>query len=136
MPCLTLGVNELRDRVKQGYKARIKSGALEDHGRKVSIGGRNITNLQFAYDIVALSATEQALEALVESLDKTSRRNKMEMSAEKTEPMTNSANDIQRGIKVKGLGTGTSVGSIDSEDGLRPQILSRTAQSTAALVPA
>ena len=72
------------------------SDALEEHDGKVSIGGRNITNLRFADDIVALAEVEQALEALVESLDKTCTRYKMEISAEKTKLMTNSANGIQR----------------------------------------
>ena len=53
---------------------------------------------------------EQELEALVERLDKTCTRYKMEISAEKTKLMTNSANGIQREIKVKGqkLGIVTS----------------------------
>ena len=55
---------------------------LEEHG-KVSIGGRNITNLRFADDIDALAEEEQELEALVESLGKTCTRYKMEISAEK-----------------------------------------------------
>ena len=44
--------------------------ALEENNGKVSIGGRNITNLQFAHDIYALAEEEQELEALDESLDK------------------------------------------------------------------
>ena len=60
------------------------SDALEEHDGKVSIGGRNITNLRFADDIDALAEEEQELEALVESLDKTCTRYKMENSAEKT----------------------------------------------------
>ena len=59
----------------------IMSDALEEHGRRVSIGGRNITNLEFADDIDALAEKEQELEALVESLDKTYTRFKMEISA-------------------------------------------------------
>ena len=55
--------------------------ALEEHDGKVSIGGRNITNLRFADDIDALAEEEQELEALVESLDKTCTRYKMEISA-------------------------------------------------------
>ena len=65
------------------------SDALEEHDGKVSIGGRNITNLRFADDIDALAEEEQELEALVESLDKTCTRYKMEISAEKTKLMTN-----------------------------------------------
>ena len=62
----------------------------------------------------------------------------MEISAEKTELMTNSTNDIQREIKVKGqkLGTVTSfnyLGAVVSDDGSKPEILSRIAQATAAL---
>ena len=60
------------------------SDALEEHYGKVGIGGRNITNLRFADDIDALNEEEQELEALVESLDKTCTRYKMEFSAEKT----------------------------------------------------
>ena len=86
---------------------RIMSDALEEHDGKVSIGGGNITNLQFADDIDALAEEEQELEALVESLDKTCTRYKIEISAEKTKLMTNSANGIQREIKVKGQKLGT-----------------------------
>ena len=70
--------------------------ALEEHDWKVSIGGRNITNLRFADDMDALAEEQPELEALVESLDKTCTQYKMEISAEKTKLMTNSANGIQR----------------------------------------
>ena len=74
----------------------IMSDALEEHGRRVSLGGRNITNLETADDIHALAEEEQELPvaALVESLDKTCTKYKMEISAEKTRLMTNSANGI------------------------------------------
>ena len=74
----------------------------EEHDGKVSIGCRNITNLQFADDIDALAEEEHELEALFESLDKTYTRYKMEISAEKTKLMTNNANGIQRESNVKG----------------------------------
>ena len=72
----------------------------------------------------------------MESLDKTCTR--LEISAEKTTLMTNSANGIQREIKVKGqkFGTVTSIkylGALVSDDGSKPEIPSRTAQATAAL---
>ena len=52
--------------------------------------------------------------------------------------MTNIANDTQREIKVKGqkLGTVTSfkyLGAVVSDDGSKPEVLSRIAQATAAL---
>ena len=111
------------------FLERIMSGALEEHDGKVSIGGRNITNLRFADDIDALAEEEQELEALVKSLDKTCTRYKMEVSAEKTKLMTNSANGIQREIKVKGqkLGTVTSFKYLVSD------VRSRIAQATATL---
>ena len=62
----------------------------------------------------------------------------MEISAEKTKLMTNCANGIQREIKVKGqkLGTVTSfkyLGVVVSDEGSKPEVLSRIAQATAAL---
>ena len=78
------------------FLERIMSDALEEHDGKVSIGGRNITNLRFADGIDALAEEEQELEALVESLDQTRTRYKIEISAEKTKLMTNGANGIQR----------------------------------------
>ena len=52
--------------------------------------------------------------------------------------MPNSANGTQKEIKVKGqkLGTVTSfkyIGAVVSDDGSKPEILSRIAQPTAAL---
>ena len=78
------------------------SDALEEHDGKVSIGGRNTTNLRCADDIDALAKEEQELDVLVESLDKTCSRYKMEISADKTKLMSNSANCIPRETTVKG----------------------------------
>ena len=62
----------------------------------------------------------------------------MEISAKKTKLMTNSSSGIQREIKVKGqkLGTVTRfkyLEAIVSDGGLKPEVLSRIAQATAAL---
>ena len=104
------------------FLERIMSDALEEHDGNDSIGGRNIIKLRFADDIDALAEEEQELEALVESLDKTCTR----------------YNGIQREIKVKGqkLVTVTSfkhLGAVVSDDGSKPEVLSRIAQATAAL---
>ena len=61
----------------------------------------------------------------------------MEISAEKTKRMTNSANGIQREIKVREqkLGTVTNfkyLGAVVSDNGSKPEVLSRIAQATAA----
>ena len=58
--------------------------AVEEHDGKVSIGGRNITNLWFADAIDALAEEEQEVEALVEGLDETCTRYEMEINAENT----------------------------------------------------
>ena len=120
------------------FLERIMYDALEEHDGEVSTGGRNITNLRFADGIDALSEEEQGLEALVESLDKTCTRYKMEISAEKIKPITNSTNGIQREIKVKGqkLSTVTSFkyhGAVVSDDGSKPKVLLSIALATAAL---
>ena len=117
---------------------RIMSDALEEDDGKVSICGRNITNLPFADDIDALAEDKQELDVLVEYLDKTCTRYKMKMSAEKTELLTNGANRIQREINVKGqkLGTVTSfkyLGVVVSDDSCKPEVLSMIAQAIAAL---
>ena len=119
------------------FLERIMSDALEEHDGKVSTGGKNNTNLRFADDINALAEEEQELETLVENLDKTCTRYKMEISVEKTKLMTNSANGIQREIKLKGqkLGIVTSLkylGAVVSDEGSKPEVLSRIAQITAA----
>ena len=122
----------------QHFLERIMSDALEEHDVKVCIGGRNITNLRFADDIDALAEEEQELETLADSLNKSCTRYKMEISAKKTKLMTKSANGIQREIMVKRqkLGTVTSfkyLGAVVSDDGSKPEVLSRIEQATAGL---
>ena len=57
------------------------SDALEEHDVKVSISSRNSINLQFADDINVVAEEEQEQETLVESLNKTCTRYKMEVRA-------------------------------------------------------
>ena len=112
--------------------------ALEDHAGTVSIGGRTITNLRFADDIDGLAGTETELANLVERLDKTSTAYGMQISAEKTKLMTNNINGISSTINVSGekLETVQSfkyLAAIVTDEGSRPEILSRIAQATGAL---
>ena len=63
----------------------------------------------------------------------------MEISAEKTKLMTNNTSGINTEIKVNGqkLETVTSfkyLGSVITDEGSKPEILSRTAQKTACLL--
>ena len=112
--------------------------ALEDHEGTVSTGGRSITNLRFVDDIDGLAGEEEELANLVEHLDKASTAYGMEISAKKSKLMTNNTNGINTEIKVNGqrLETVTSfkyLGSVINDEGSKPEILFRIAQTTAAL---
>ena len=120
------------------FLERIITDALEDHEGTVSIGGRTITNLGFADDIDGLAGGEEELVNLVERLDKASTANIMKIRAEKTKLMTNNTSGIDTEIKVNGqkLEAVTSfkyLGSVLTDEGSKPEILSRIAQATAAL---
>ena len=112
--------------------------ALEDHEGTVSIGGRTITHLRFADDIDGLAGEEEELANLVERLDEAPTGYGLEISAEKTKLMINNTSGINTEIKVNGqkLETVTSfkyLGSLITDEGSKPEILSRIAQATAAL---
>ena len=112
--------------------------ALEDHEGTLNIGGRTITNLRFADDIDGLAGEEEEIANLVKRLDKASTAYGMEISAKKTKLMTNNTSGINADIKVNGqkLETVTSfkyLGSVVSDEGLKPEILSMIAQATASL---
>ena len=116
---------------------RITTDALEDHEDTISIGGRTITHLRFAGDIDCFAGEEEKLANLVERLDKASTAYGLEISAEKTKLMTNNTSGINTEIKVNGqkLETVTSfkyLGSFITDEGSKPEILSRAAQTTAA----
>ena len=104
----------------------------------VCIGGRTLTSLRFAHDIDGLAGEEEELANLVGCLDKVSKAYGMEISAEKTKLMTSNTSGINTEIKVNGqkLETVTSfkyLGSVITDEVSKPEILSRIAQTTAAL---
>ena len=89
-------------------------------------------------DIDGLAGEEEELADLVERLDKASTACGIEISAEKTKLMTNNTSGINTEIKVdwQKLETVTSfryLGSVIIDEGSKPEILSRIAQTTAAL---
>ena len=99
---------------------------------------RTITNLRFADDIDGLAGEQEELANLVQRLDKASTACGMEISAEKTKLMTNNTSSINTEIKVSGqrLETVTSfkyLGSVVTDEGSKPEILSKIVQATAAL---
>ena len=111
--------------------------ALGDHEGAVSTEGRTITNLRFADDFDGLAGEEEVLANLVERLDKAFTAYDMEISVEKTKLMTNNISGINWEIKVNGqFETVTSfkyLGSVITDEGFKPEILSRIARTTAAL---
>ena len=120
------------------FLERTITEALDDHEGTVSIRGRTITNLCFADDIDGLAGEEEELANLVECLDKASTAYGMEVSAKKTKLMTNNTSGINTEVKVNGqkLETVTSfkyLGSVITDEGSKPEILSRIAQTTATL---
>ena len=120
------------------FLERIMTDALEEHEGTVSIGGRTITNLRFADDIDGLAGKEEELESLVKRLDTASTSYGMQISAEKTKLMTNNANGISTDIKINDDKIETVhsfkyLGAIVSNEGSKPEILSRIAHATAAL---
>ena len=120
------------------FLERIMCEALDDHEGSVSIGGRLITIFRFADDIVINAEDEEEAGILVDRLDTTTTRYKMEISPDKTKVMTNNPNGFQREIKVKGqrleeVENFLYLGAIISNEGSKPEILSRIAPRTAAL---
>ena len=84
------------------FLGKIMTDALEDHEGTGSFGGRAITNLRFADDIDGLAGEEEELAKLAERLDKASTAYGTEISAEKTELMTNKTSGNNTEIKMNG----------------------------------
>ena len=63
--------------------------ALDDHEGSISIGGRLVINFRFANDIVVNAEEEEEAGFLIDRLDRTTTRYKMEIGPDKTKVMTN-----------------------------------------------
>ena len=112
--------------------------ALEGHEGTVIIGGRTVVHLQFVDDINGLAGKEEELVNLVEHLGSTSTAYGMQISAEKTKLMTNNTNgnstDIQiSNVKLDSVDSFKYLGAIVADEGSKPEVLARSAQTTAAL---
>ena len=116
------------------FLERIMCEALDDHEGSVSIGGRLITNFRFADDIVVNAEEEEEAGVLVDLLDTTTTRYKLEIGPDKTKVMTNNPNGFQREINIKEeVENFKYLGAIISNEGSKTEILSRIAQTTPAL---
>ena len=78
------------------FLERIICEALDDHDGRVSIGGRLITNFRFADVIVVNAEEEEDAGVLVDRLDRTTTRYKMEIDPDKTKLMANNPNGFRR----------------------------------------
>ena len=117
------------------------TNAIDDHEGTVSIGGRTINNLQFAYDIGGLAGEEEELATLVERLYIASRAYAMDISAKKTTLVTNNTSGVNMEIKIneikvngQKLETATNFkyqGSVITDEGSKPGTLSRIEQTAA-----
>ena len=101
-------------------------------------GGRLIINFRFADDIVVNAEEEEKAGVLIDRLDRTTTRYKMEIGPDKTKVMTNNPNGFQREIKIKGqrleeVENFKYLGAIISNEGSKPEIPSRIAQTTETL---
>ena len=81
---------------------------------------------------------EEEAGVLIDRLDKTTTRYKMEIGPDKTKVMTNNPNGFQREFKIKGqrleeVENFKYLGAIISNEGSKPEILSRISQTTASL---
>ena len=107
--------------------------------KEVSIGGRTITNLRFADDIDGLVGQAQELVKVLNHLEEASTAYGMQIRAEKTQLMTNKTNGISTDItiddnkKLKIVRSFRHLGAIVSDEGSKPKVLSRIAQTTAAV---
>ena len=88
--------------------------------------------------LMVLAGEEEELANLVERLDKASTAYGMEISADKSKLMTNNTSGINTEIKVNEQKLETVIsfkylGLVIPDEGSKPEILSRTAHTTAAL---
>ena len=112
--------------------------ALEGHESTVSNRGRTITNLRFADDIDGLGGQQQELVKLVNHLEEASTAYGMQISAEKTQLMTNNTSGINTDIttdnkKLETVRSFKYLGAIVSDEGSKPEVFSRIIQTTAAV---
>ena len=111
--------------------------ALQDHEGTFGIGDSLVINLSFAVVIDGL-AGEEELTKLVERLEQAFSAYGKEIRAEKTKVVASNTSGINTKIKVNGqkLETVASfkcLGSVITDEGSKTEILSRIAQTTAAL---
>ena len=100
--------------------------ALEDHEGTVSIGNRTITNVRFADNIDGLTGQEQELIKLINHIEEAFTAYGMQISAKKTQLMTNNTAVISTDItidnkKLETLRSSKYLGAIVSDQRSKPE---------------
>ena len=76
--------------------------ALQNYETSISIGGKRICNLRFAYDIDLMAGTNDELQELTDRLTQSAGAYGIEISAEQSKTMVNSANVDHAKITMNG----------------------------------
>ena len=112
----------------------------EHEDTSVKIGGRMINSLMFADDIALLAGSHSELQEKSDSLNQSSKRFGMEISAEKTKTMTITAEKTEQapitmnGKPLEQVETFTYLGAnINQEGGSSKEIISRLAKTYSCL---
>jgi len=93
---------------------------LDGFQRKLQIGGRMITNLHFADDIIFLATSEAELQELVDCLDRVSRKYSLLINVDKTRVMASDGITCRILIQnelLEQVDTFPYLGSLITEDG-------------------
>ena len=113
---------------------------LEDHQGTVSSASEaeQLPTYGLPMTLMQLAGKEEELASLLDRLDKTTAAFSMEISAEKTKLMTNNINGISTDIRINGekldeIDSFKYLGAVVPDQGSKPEILSRIAQTTAAI---
>jgi hypothetical protein len=92
---------------------------LEGFQGGIKIGGRRVTNLRYADDIILLANSEMELQDLVDRLDRVSQKYSLLINIDKTKVMASdgaSCNINIQGIKLEQVNTFPYLGSLITED--------------------
>ena len=115
------------------FLKRITTDALEDHEGTVSTGRKTITNLRFADDTNGL-AGEEELANLAESLHSLRHGDQCrEDQADDKQHQWHQHRNLANRQKLETVTSFKYLGSVITDEGSKPEVLSRIAKTTAAL---
>ena len=100
----------------------IMQETLHNFNDTISINGRDISKLRFAYDIDLIAGTEEELQELTTTLERRARAYGMEIGAEKSKIMVNSrmaqrSTILKKGERLEEVKSFKYLGSIISSEG-------------------